>query len=91
MSDGKGRASALRRPHDLQKCFVFDRQIFLETAPGVEREIQKSLRSPIIWVIVFMVEPSWLMVLITAILSGFPRLFYPFRGFWNSLYGQCSS
>jgi hypothetical protein len=25
------------------------------------------------------------MVLTTAILSGFPRLFYPFRGFWNCL------
>jgi hypothetical protein len=28
---------------------------------------------------------SWLIVFATTILSGFPRLFYPFRGFWNRL------
>jgi hypothetical protein len=38
-----------------------------------------------IWLIVFMAGVSWLIVFVITILSGFPRLFYPFRGFWNRL------
>jgi hypothetical protein len=34
-----------------------------------------------IWLIVFMARASWLIVFPTTILSGFPCLFYHFRGF----------
>jgi hypothetical protein len=70
----------------MQECFVPVRQIFFKTSLKIEENVQKSLRSSYDLGYSFHGGGLLIVFLSTAILSGFPRLFYPFWGFWNRLH-----
>jgi hypothetical protein len=64
----------------MQKGFVFIREVFFKTAFKIVRDSKERLRSCNDLGYSFHGEGLLVDSFATTILSGFPRLFYPFRG-----------